>query len=304
MTTPAITPPMKANRAAALGLLLCAVLSACTSVAPPSAASGDPQDDQSQSVVSQAPAHAFEQRQRERAASLAKQGRLGEAAVAWELLTVLRPDSAEYRERLADTRKQAEAAATERMQRAAAAYKRGELDNATLYYLSVLAVQPDQTQAADALRSIERERNKRFYLGKLSRVTLTRRAMQESEVAAAPRRLQPAGADRNDIEHATMLATQGETDTAIQLLERHLAADRRDDAARQLLAEVYYQKGEKLASRDKAAAIAALERSVRLDATHARAAAMLKELKGNGGAAAPKPSGATAAPRSTTPDPR
>lgn len=279
--------------------LLCAVLTACSST-PPAQTPDARDDDVPQSVVSQTPAPAFEQRQRERAASLARQGRLADAAVAWEVLTVLKPDGAEYRERLAETRRQAEAAATERMQRAAAAQKRGELDNATLHYLSVLAVQPENTQAADALRTIERERNKRMYLGKFSRITLTRRALQDSEVAAAPRRLQQPGtpADRNDLEHATMLATQGELDTAIQLLERHLAADRRDEPVRQLLAEVYFQKGEKLATRDKAAAIAALERCIRLDATHARALAMLKELKGgNGGAAAAKPSAATAAPR-------
>jgi tetratricopeptide (TPR) repeat protein len=292
----------------AAALLVCALLSACAS-APPNQAPADGLRDEpsSQAVVSQAPAHAFEQRQRERAASLARQGRLADAAVAWELLTVLRPESAEYRERLAEARSLAEAAAAERMQRAAAAYKRGELDNATLHYLSVLAVQPEHAQAAEALRSVERDRNKRYYLGKLSRITLTRRATQESEVAAAPRRLQAAAADRNDLEHATMLATQGELDTAIQLLERHLAGDRRDDGARLLLAEVYFQKAEKLAARDKASAIAALERCVRLDAGHARATALLKELRGgNGGgaAAAAKPSGASAAPRPATPDPR
>lgn len=288
-------------------LFMWALLAACGSVPPPQAPVDGPQDEpSSQAVVSQAPAHVFEQRQRERAASLARQGRLADAAVAWELLTVLRPESPEYRERLAEVRRQAEAAATDRMQRAAAAYKRGELDNATVHYLSVLAVQPEHAQAAEALRSIERDRNKRYYLGKLSRITLTRRATQESEVAAAPRRLQPGAADRNDLEHATMLATQGELDTAIQLLERHLAADRRDDGARLLLAEVYYQKGEKLAARDKASAIATLERCVRLDAAHARATALLKELRGgNGaGAAAAKPSGAAAAPRPATPDPR
>lgn len=289
-------------------LLAGALLAGCASGPLPPAPAGEPQDEPaSQAVVSQAPAPAFEQRQRERAGSLARQGRLADAAVAWEVLTVLRPESAEYRERLADVRKQAEAAAGERMQRAAAAQRRGELDNATLHYLSVLAVQPENTQAAEALRSIERDRNKRYYLGKPSRVTLTRRAAQDGEVAAAPRRLQPAAADRNDLEHATMLATQGELDTAIQLLERHLASDRRDDGARLLLAEVYYQKGEKLAPRDKAAAIAALERCMRLDATHARAVALLKELRAGGGAgaaSAARPAGATAAPRPATPDPR
>ena len=39
-------------------------------------------------------------------------------------------------------------------------------------------------KAADALRGLERDRNKRSHLGKLSRNTLTRRAMADAEVAA------------------------------------------------------------------------------------------------------------------------
>ena len=61
------------------------------------------------------------------------------------------------------------------LQRAALAQKHGEFDTATTNYLLVLSLQPDNAQAADALRAIERDRNKRSYLGKLSRVTLARR---------------------------------------------------------------------------------------------------------------------------------
>jgi hypothetical protein len=44
-----------------------------------------------------------------------------------------------------------------------------------MQFLSVLALQPDHAQAADALRAIERERNRLQLLGKFSRLTLERR---------------------------------------------------------------------------------------------------------------------------------
>lgn len=278
------------------GALLCAALVACTTAPPAEMPSTEHDDLPAAAALAQSTAPTFEQKQRERAQSLTRRGRLADAALAWEILTVFRPDAVEYRERLADTRRQIDAAVAERSQRGAQAFKRGELDNASAYYLAALALQPDQPQAADALRAIERERNKRSYLGKYSRVTLTHRATVQAEVVM-PRKPVGATADRNELEHASMLATQGEFDDAIQLLERRLAGDRRDEAARLLLADVYYQKAEKLAVRDKAAAITALQKSVRLDATHTRAAARLQQLKS--GAA----TGGTAAPAALAPRP-
>ena len=218
-------------------------------------------------------------------------------ALAWEVLTVLRPDAAEYRERLAESRKQADAAVAERLQRGAAARQRGELDAATQQYLAALALQPDQPQAADALRAIERERNKRNFLGKFSRLTLTRRSMAEATMPAAP------AADANELEHASILASQGDIDDAIGVLEKRLVADRRDDAARRLLADVYVQKAEKLGVRDRKGALVAAERALKLDPTHTRAAALQKQLKAAvpvvppAAAAAPIPAPAASAAR-------
>jgi hypothetical protein len=120
------------------------------------------------------PASAYEQRLREQALAQARQGRLADAAVSWEILTVLRPDAGEYRERMNETRRLIEAAVPERLRRAQAAHKRGELDAATTQYLAVLALQPEHEQAAEALRAIERDRNRSRYLGKYSRITLER----------------------------------------------------------------------------------------------------------------------------------
>lgn len=232
----------------------------------------------------------FEQQYRDRASTAQRQGRLADAAIAWEVLTVLRPDSRDYRDALADTRRQIGAVVAERLSRAAQAQRRGDLDAATQGYLAVLALQPDSTAAADALRSIERERVRRQQLGRPSRLTLTRRG---SDTMAPSDKPAPAGVDRNELEHVAILARQGEIDTAIGLLERRIAADRTDRAARNLLADLYERKADDaLAARDTASAIVLLEKSLRLDASDARVAERLKQLRS---AAAPKP--AEAKPR-------
>lgn len=224
----------------------------------------------------------FEQQYRERASSATRQGRLADAAIAWEVLTVLRPDSRDYRDALADTRRQISAAAAERLARAAQAQRRGDLDAATQGYLAVLALQPDSNPAADALRGIERERVRRQQLGRPSRLTLTRRG---TETMAPSDKPVPAGTDRNELEHAAILARQGEIDSAISLLERRTALDRTDRAARNLLADLYERKADDaLAARDTASAIGLLEKSLRLDASDARVAERLKQLRSSAAA--------------------
>ncbi len=224
----------------------------------------------------------FEQQYRDRATNAQRQGRLADAAIAWEVLAVLRPETREYREALADTRRQIDAAVAERLPRAVQAQRRGDLEAATQGYLAVLALKPDSTSAADALRSIERERVKRQQLGRLSRLTLTRRSAE----ATSPndKAVAPAGVDRNELEHAAILARQGEIDSAISLLERRTTADRNDRAARNMLADLYERKADDaLAARDTSGAIAWLDKSLRLDASDARVADRLRKLRGGGG---------------------
>lgn len=263
------------NRAAWLATL---ALAGCGSV-PPSAPPAPADEIAAMAARMPAPGSVFERRLRDRALSQGRQGRLADAAVSWEILTVLRPDAPEYRDRLADIRQLIETTLPDRLQRAAQAQRRGDLDAAAVHYLAALSLQPDHAQAAEALRQIERERNRRGYLGKHSRTTLTRRAMTDAMANAAP----AVPLDRNEVEHAAMLATQGELDDAIALLERHLLLDKRDAAACELLADVYFQKAEKQLPRDRAAALAAYEKGMRLDGSNPRVGARLKALKnGNG----------------------
>ncbi len=293
--------PGAAWRVAALATtaVLVLALAACSTPAPPNPPPPEDAPAGNEAPLpstAQSPNPTFERKQRERALQATRQGRHGEAALIWEVLTVLRPDATEYRERLAESRKLADAAVADRLQRGAAARQRGELDAATQQYLAALALQPDQPQAAEALRAIERERNKRNFLGKYSRLTLTRRSMAEATMPAA------ASAETNELEHASILASQGDIDDAIAVLEKRVAADRRDDAARLLLADVYVQKAEKLTPRDRKGASAAVDRALKLDPTHTRALALKKQFRANvppvgAAASAPAASAAQGKPR-------
>ena len=137
----------------------------------------------------------FEQRQFDHAVNLAQQKWLASAALAWEVLVVLRPDVPVYRERLADIQRQIDSAVAEKMPRAASAAQAGDIDSAARQYLAILALQPHNALAADALRALERERNKRNHLGRHSRSTITRRAAVEAEIAAPLTAVAPSGFD-------------------------------------------------------------------------------------------------------------
>lgn len=298
----------------------CLIAGGCASNAPPTSGPSDPLQDEvpAPTVVLPAEPSPYELRQRERATTLARQGRLADAALTWELLATIRPRVPEYRERLAEVQKQIDSGVAERLQRGEQAAARGQVDAAMQQFLAALALQPDNSRAADALRTVERERIKRSHLGKLSRNTLTRRAMSEAEVEVGPNDA-PVDAfaqtgpgpgakamsteERNEIEHAALLASQGEWDGAITLLERRLRANRRDVPAQQLLADVYFQKAEATAPGNRNAAITLLERSVRNDPRHPRAPARLRQLRAAAAAAqaatAAAQAGGVAAPLGT-----
>jgi hypothetical protein len=172
-----------------LAISLAMGLAACGSQPPgPAGAAASPR--LPASPVAAAPGRsdgieAFERQQRERAEIAQRQGRLADAALAWEVLTALKPQRSEYRERLAATRSQVQAAVEDRLGKAAAAQKRGELDGAVQHYLAVLALEPAHEGAADALRAIERERQKR-HAGRLARDPLQKRSNGEVDPRVQP----------------------------------------------------------------------------------------------------------------------
>lgn len=242
------------------------LLSACTS-APPSASSPH----------TALPRSAFEQQQLALARAQAAQGHLAEAATHWDILSVLRPDEPSYAQQLAQLRAQIERQAAKELGEAKAARQRGAIDEASQHYLAVLALRPDDEAAADGLRAIEREHNKREHLGRYARLTLGSSAYKES-LQKGDLGANALSAQRNDLEHAALLAGQGEFDDAITLLTQRLKARPQDAATKELLADVYLAQAEAIAPRDKDKAIAALKQCLQLQPRYAAARARLAQL--------------------------
>jgi len=122
----------------------------------------------------------FEQQQLALAHLQASQGHLADAATHWEVLSVLKPKEPSYARQLAQLHAQIEQEASKEMRLAKAAHQRGAIDEASQHYLAVLALQPDNTAAADALRAIERDRNKRDHLERYTRLPLSNSLYKDS----------------------------------------------------------------------------------------------------------------------------
>jgi len=202
---------------------------------------------------------AFAQQQRDAAQAAARQGRWADAVWAWDVVLALRPGDVAAREARAAAQASAQHVAAEREARAHQARQRGDLDGAIKLYLEALAVAPDDASAADALRDIERARTRRGNL-------------------VGPRSAQsrpPPSAGRNELEHASMLASQGEFESAIALLAPLARSDAR---ARAQLADIYWRQAQRLEANDRAGAIAALRRCLLLEPGHKAAAQKLAAL--------------------------
>lgn len=250
-----------------LGMALIALLlAACTS--PPSV---------DRSAAHQ-PADAFEQRTLADAQAQAQQGHLAEAALNWEALSVLRPDKPAYATQLAQTRDLIAQKVAEQTPAARQARQRGELDEASQRYLAILALQPDNPAAAQALRDIEQQRNKQLYLGRYARLTLAKAASSKQVAQGNQTANTTLAAERNALEHAALLAGQGEFNDAVTLLQQELAARPKDGATVALLADVYFRQALSLETRDKPAAVAALRRCLKLAPSHADARRKLAQL--------------------------
>lgn len=212
---------------------------------------------------------AFEARQRDEAEAAFRAGRHAEALWAWDVVLALAPQDAAAARRRAEVQAAAETAAEERVARARQAQQRGETEAAVRLYLEALAILPtghaSSTAAADALREIERER--------------TRRGNVMGFRAAQVLQPRTPATERNELEHAAMLAGQGEVEAAIATLEAVLTRRPADTAARNALADLLVRRAERLQANDRRGAAAALERALQLVPGHRGATARMRALR-------------------------
>lgn len=210
----------------------------------------------------------FERQQIQRAEQAQLQGRWAEAARAWEVLVLLRPEHAPYRDNLRRQRLAIEQMAAQLQARAADERRRGDLERATRGYLQLLSLQPEHAGAADALRQIERERNERQWQGRFARNPLQR----------PPAEAMAAMGERNLAEHAALLAAQGELEGAISLLRAPAQASGADPALRRQLADLLWRRVESFGGDRRVELVPTLREILRLEPQHEAARARLLTL--------------------------
>lgn len=252
------------------------LLAGCAAISPTSPPSESPARPWPEPAQTDPAADAFFRSQVEQATLAETRGHWAAAALAWEAANLVRPEDIQTQARLAEVHRRVEAISAARLAAAETAQGRGDWDEATQAYLDVLALVPTHRGAAEALRQVERQRARRALVGRLSRMPATGRR------AGADRRPSIAeGDDRtrsnNTLrEHATLLASQGDLDGAIQLLRDALG--RSDADTRALLVDTYVQKAASLKDSQPEAARVAVEAALGIDRRHPGAVALQRQL--------------------------
>ena len=234
-------------------------------------------------AAAESPLGDFTRDQREAARLAVRQGRWADASWAWEVVLALEPQDAEALAQRAAAQAAAAAAVADRLPRAQMAQQRGQWEAAARLYLEVLAIDPSQSPAADALREIERSRMRRLAMaglrdGQATPAAATAGRAHRAAATPAPPALAPAS-HNNDAEHASMLASQGDIDAAIALLRPQASAPGAAPQTRRLLASFYFRQASRLEQNDRAAAVHALVQGLVLDPGHRVAAARLRLLR-------------------------
>jgi tetratricopeptide (TPR) repeat protein len=181
----------------------------------------------------------------------------------WELLLLVQPDSAEYREQLHETQRRATEVVAARMKAAEKARKAGNREQATLGYLRALSVDPQNAAAAKALRELDIEANKRAYLSKPLRNTMI--AARPSDRNGAQNASKPPATAVSELETGVALFKQGDYAASVENLEKFVQSHPRDEHARGYLADAYHELGlASLGAGRKEEALDQLEKARRL----------------------------------------
>lgn len=203
---------------------------------------------------SPAPELPLDQRERERAQTLMQEGRYADAAQHWEILQMLHPEQADYAEKLAEARSRATQAAAQHVQEAQQARRQGQTDRAAALYLRALSADPRNADAAQGLREIQKESDRRAYA----------RGNSETSQRGASRSA-PSAVERRDLDSGIMLLHQGDDAAAVQALESYVRRYPRDDLGRRTLQDAYAQQARRLAQDGKKEqALAEMEKAIEL----------------------------------------
>ncbi len=185
-------------------------------------------------------------RHRQLALQYQQSGDLAAASAQWQILTLLAPGDDAYKRELATSRAAIDRTVKEQLQAGMTAIRNGDTERATRAMLKVLAVDPDNPQAAKSLREMEKQ--------KLTGIQAQRaaRARQEETLgenrAPRPAPAQPGAEAGNgyDLEQRLEMFKAGDVAGGLRELRRFVEANPNDRAARQRIGAAVYERGQEV----------------------------------------------------------
>ena len=233
---PSLVGQVGHGAAAIAAAIAVAVLAACAEAPPvPSpvpVARVSPYDEHVQRAISRHLALAQQAKQ---------SGDLATAAAQWQILTALAPREESYRRELADTQAAIKRRAREELAAGSAAMRTGDAERAADAMLRALALDPDNAEAAQALRDLERRRAARVQAARAAKVN----DAAASGANGAARSSASRTADTSDaysVEQPLEMLKAGDITGGLRDLRRFVDANPNDRAARNRIGNVVYDK--------------------------------------------------------------
>lgn len=193
-------------------------------------------------------------------------GDLAAAETQWQILTILAPDDSTYRREQDAARTAIRRGVTENLQTGAALHRAGDNERAAQAMLRVLALDPENAEAAKALRDIDRQKmahtqGERASKFRLEDLATPYRAAPTAAAAAAT----PEAHDGYDLEQRLEMFKAGDVAGGLRELRAYVDANPKDRAARQRIGATVYERGTELEAKgNRESALALYEQAVGL----------------------------------------
>jgi len=181
---------------------------------------------------------------RKLAESAKKDGDLATAATEWQIIVLLAPDNDSYRREWSAVRAAIPVQVKEQLHAGSAAMAAGDLDRANAAMLRVLALDPNQPEAAAALREIDRRRFTRIQADRAAKVV----RIEDKVAIAGTMRAQAAAesGDGFDLEQALLMLRAGDATGGIRDLKAFVDANPGNRNARQRIGAAVAERAREL----------------------------------------------------------
>jgi len=172
----------------------------------------------------------------------AQAGDHASAAREWHIVVLLAPRDEEARKEYDAERAAIRERVRENLQAGITASRNGETERATQAMLRVLALDPENAEAAKVLREIDRQRAARIQASQAQRAARENQASVANAGRTAPAAASEAS-ESYDIEQPIEMFKAGDVNGGLRDFRAFVDANPRNDAARQRIASVVYDRG-------------------------------------------------------------